>query len=671
MHRFFTFLICLLFSSAIVYSQKKELKVKFGKISDKEMAMTSYEQDPAAPGIVLFDIGTVTNDYTQGLGFSMVFERHLRFKVFKKDALDLANFVILHHKDSKISDIKAISFNLEGGGQVVETKLEKDNIYVEEITQTRRMTKFIVPAVKEGSIVDVKYSWRTSKGINIPNWQFQREHVPTIWSEFKAEVPTFIEFKKLSQGWEPFSLAEEETRTGKVNGNIDYYINSIHYIQENVPALKTENYVYSPNDYLSGISFDVHTIYDIDVIPSGPSYRVVNGMPTPFPNTWRALGKELMDENYGKDLESGKFTEEMAKSCVEGKTTISEKTSAIYAHIGNNFHLKEDHDRIFKSQNLGELTKERNGTPTDLNLLFINMLRRVEVMAFPVLISTTDHGKLYDFRVSLDHVNRVITAVQMEDSTLLLVDAAAYPNPVGLLRTEDLGNQGLLLRSEKDNEWVGIQNKVAEKSVVIANLSIDAEGKSNGSVTAYESGYGGVDMRKAINAQGDQTAVKSKFQAWLADGGLSELKLTNHDKWNESSVKMEFKMSSSAFCNVSGDKIYLSPMVGLGIHENPFKNPERKFNIEFGPTGEAQYILSFTLPAGYKVEEMPKSTKTTFGENAMAYEYLTESNGATIKFTVRFKRKTDTVDVAEYAMLQQFFADMATKLEEQVVLTKI
>jgi hypothetical protein len=200
---------------------------------------------------------------------------------------------------------------------------------------------------------------------------------------------------------------------------------------------------------------------------------------------------------------------------------------------------------------------------------------------------------------------------------------------------------------------------------------LDAEGKSTGAVVAYEAGYGGVEMRRAIKSQGNEQAIKSQFKSWLADGELSDLKLTNHDKWNESSVKMEFNMSTTALCNVAGDKIYLSPMLGLGLHENPFKNPERKFNVDLGPVGESQYNLSFTIPAGYKVEDMPKPAKSFLGENALAYEYLTENNGTTIKINVKFKQKTDSVAVAEYPQLQQFFGDMTTKFEQQIVLTKI
>ncbi len=651
--------------------------------------MTSYEGDPAAPAVVLFDKGILSHRYIETAGFMIEFERHTRIKIFKKEALHLANIVVPHHKDMEVGEIKASSFNLENG-KMVETELEKANVFEESVTKNYLLTKFVIPTVKEGSIIEFTYTWKTQGGIGMPDeWVFQKEKIPTIWSEFEASVPAYIEFKKMSQGWVSFSLAEEgqsnETLNLKIrdrgaglvvstnieNINLEYTVNKMHFIQEDVPALKTEDYVNSPADYLSRISFDIQTVYDTDVVPSGPAYKIVNTLPTAYNRTWFVLGRELLDDVYEKDLESSKYTEEMAKACTVGKTTNPEILTAIYEQIGKNFVVKNDFDRIFKSQTMESLVKDRKGTPTDLNLLLINMLGKVGVEAWPVLISTTDHGQVLSYRVSLDEFNRVIAAVKTEDDSYILVDASVFPNPLGLLGKEDLGNQGLLLKSKEDVSWIPLQNKVSVKSVVIANMSLDATGNTVGSVVNYESGYNGVTNRKTIKEKGEAAMVQEQFKDWFDDGKLVELKVQNADNWNDPSLKIEFKLETAAFTNVSGDKIYLSPMAGLGLHNNPFKNPERKFNIDLDPNGEANYNLSFKIPEGYKVEELPKQAKVSFNENALSFEYLTENTAGVLKFNVRIKQKTSTIEAASYSELQRFYELMTAKMEEQAVLSKI
>ena len=48
-------LFCLVLFAHPVFAQKKELKVKFGKISKEELDMKAYPADPVAPAVVLFD----------------------------------------------------------------------------------------------------------------------------------------------------------------------------------------------------------------------------------------------------------------------------------------------------------------------------------------------------------------------------------------------------------------------------------------------------------------------------------------------------------------------------------------------------------------------------------------------------------------------------------------
>jgi len=99
--------------------------------------------------------------------------------------------------------------------------------------------------------------------------------------------------------------------------------------------------------------------------------------------SWERLGKDLLEDTYKDILGSSKFTGAQTVSCIEGKSTPIDKTTAIYAYIGKNYQVS-DFDYFWKSQTMDHLTKDRKGTPTDLNLLFINMLHRANVNAYPV-----------------------------------------------------------------------------------------------------------------------------------------------------------------------------------------------------------------------------------------------------------------------------------------------
>ena len=128
------------------------------------------------------------------------------------------------------------------------------------------------------------------------------------------------------------------------------------------------------------------------------------------------------------------------------------------------------------------------------------MLQRANVKAFPVAISTLDNGHIVPFRVSPSAFDRLITAVEADDSTILLLDAAAWPLPMGFLPEEDLNVEGLLMRDKGNITWIALQNKALVRSAVQANLSLTSEGKLSGAVSFSETGYGAVMARSRIKA---------------------------------------------------------------------------------------------------------------------------------------------------------------------------
>ena len=680
-------LLCLTFFTASLPAQKKELKVKYGKISDEEMNMKSYANDPAAPAVVLFDKGRISHRYVDDKGFIFEYDRHTRIKIFSKAAYHLADAAIFYFESQKVGDLKAASYNLENG-KIVESKISKDNVFDEKLTRSRMVKKITIPAVREGSIIELKYTL-TDEGTGIQDWAFQREDIPTVWSEFEASVPTFIEFRKMSQGWEPFSLTEEGSKTDyvnisfntrsnglvvdskNVNARVEYQTNNMHFIQENLPALKPEQFVPSVRDYLSQISFDVRAVYQTDLVHTGgDNYRLENRAFRERNISWERLGVEMLEDVYGDLIKSEKHTDAETKKCVAGLTTGAEQIAAIYAFVGQNYQ-DSGRDYLWPSQKLDELVKNRKGTATDLNLLFINMLRRAGIKAYPLMISTRNHGRVLSFRVTTDAFNRVIAAVEDADKQLTLIDVTGWPNPLGLLPEEDLNGEGLLLKENEIPVWIPLQNKTAVRHAVMADLTLHPENGIAGAVTFSETGYGAAEARVKIKGKDAQTFVQEKFKTLIADGRCSDLKVENVDQWQDENLKGSFQLETTAFTTVSGDKIYLNPALGFGLKENPFKNPDRKFNVDLGTPDFTTWSFTINIPAGYKVEELPKASKMTFGENALSFHYIAEATPEAIKIVIRQQVKNPYVPVEHYADLKQFFGNWVAKLEEQVVLTKI
>jgi hypothetical protein len=233
-------LLCslLLLVPVLTYAQKKdvpELKVKFGKISEEEIAMKQYDKDPDAAAVILFDKGYVSwGNYDN-------YERHIRIKIFKKEAYNRGDFRIMYSKkaNESIMGLKASCYNMENG-KLVETKATNDNIIDEELIRTVDVKKITIPGVKEGSIIELKY---TLSNPSIDDWYFQ-DNIPTIWSEYEVLIPEYYVFSKIGQGFTPYAVNEtnskSETRTGT---DFTYNVNCYRWVQKDVPAFKSEKFM--------------------------------------------------------------------------------------------------------------------------------------------------------------------------------------------------------------------------------------------------------------------------------------------------------------------------------------------------------------------------------------------------------------------------------------------
>ena len=330
---------CLFFALLSLAQDKNELKVKYGKISEEEIKMTAYSKDPDAPAVILFDKGYLS------FGSFNAYERHTRIKIFKKEAYNKANFQILYSRkgDESISGLKATCYNMENG-KLVETKASSDNMQEESLNKYMDVKKVTIPGVREGSIIEIKYTV-TNPGIQ--NWTFQ-DDIPTMWSEYETVVPSFYNFTKLGQGSTPYLVNSYDKKNELWPGtDYNYTLNSSRWVQKDVPAIKKENYMTSIEDYRTKLSFYLETIQ----FPMSTT-RVIIG-------SWEATAKFVMDnEDFGDFIDrKGALKDELA-TVVNDKMTPIEKVQAIYEYVGKNFEAKGSYS-IWMTSTLRELKQKR------------------------------------------------------------------------------------------------------------------------------------------------------------------------------------------------------------------------------------------------------------------------------------------------------------------------
>jgi hypothetical protein len=648
-------LMCLLswafLSVCVAQKEKLELKVKFGKISEEEIKMTSYEKDSNAPAVVLFDKGFLSRGNFNGM------ERHIRIKIFKKEAYGQANFRIVYNRGTKeaVDGLKATCYNMENG-KLVETKATSENFFEESLNKDIFVKKVNVPGVREGSIVEIKY---TINNPDIRDWSFQEE-IPIIWSEYEMQIPDYYLFGKIGQGSTPYALNTQSTKSETLVGT-DFTFNLLtyHWIRRDVPALKPEKFMSSLEDYKAKLIF-----YLEEIRPPNSAYQIIV-------KPWSTMAKIFMeDSDFGDFIAKKSAMKEELEAIVKPTMAPIEKVQAIYDYVGKTFDVVDYGFSLSLSSSLKELKTKKKVTVTDKNLIFMNMLTQSGIAVSPVLLRTRDEGHLGTDKAVLSRFNRVISHVKIDKDTFF-VDASGYPQPMKLLPFDDLSGYAVEFLGNEKYEIVSPQSKITNKTFNQAILSLDTEGSLSGEVNVTNRGYDVFYNKKRIRDNGGlEKYIQSVLKEAASDGKIESHKFDGFDKFGDETLKGNMKIKTSAFVNKADDKMYVSPLLCFGEKENYFKSDNRTFDVDFGATKEDMYQLVLKIPEGYKVEEMPKAMRMQTSDGAIKYDFLISEKDYTITLNTKLVIKKTTFLPEQYQELKEFYSKMIAKTGEQIVLTK-
>ncbi len=666
-------LAALLLSIAFLQAQNdiKPLEVKFGKLSDEEIKMTQYDKDPDAGAVVLFDKGNCT------IGKNNLFTQHIRIKIFKKTAIEQGNFTIELPNWASISGIRGITYNLENG-KMVETKLTKENMFDEKITKFWNLKKIIMPDIHEGSIIELEYN---ISGGYLGDWTFQHI-IPTMWSEYKMSVPKVLKFSQIGQGTTPYLVSSQhndrktysvvtQESLGRgfiadvaskraINNNYYYDTSESFWIQKDIPAFQPEKFITSSADYLTKLNF-----YLEEYNPE-PGF----GVPQKYVKSWAEEAKELLYDNdfYGIIDKKSVLKDELVTVVNDGMKP-KEKVQAIFNYIGKTFEQNKGRS-LFLSGTVSELQKKGKLTPSEMNILMMNMIRTAGIEVHPVLISTRKHGKIGTPYAVYNRFDRTIGRVLIDKDTFF-IDVASYPHPVDLLPFEDLNGGGYEFWGKENYAVVIPSNKIATRRMSQGTMILDTEGWLSGTIATTTSGYEAVENRQNIKEMGVDKFVQSMLSGVLISGKLEEQKFENPEAFYDGTLKGNFKIKTTDYVSKAGDKMYINPLLCFAEKTNAFANPERKFTIDYGSPKDEVANLILTIPDGYKVEELPKMVRIQLFEGAMRYDYLIEASGNQIRVNTKLSIKKTTYEVAEYPDLRDFYGKIIAKMGEQIVLTKV
>lgn len=647
-------------------------KVKFRKVSKKELEQTVHPGDAEAEAAVLYQECRryyVFNDLDGW--FKLHTNVHQRIKIYSKEGMSYADFSIPHHAEGRFAKFRAYTYNLDDGKEK-EIRLDNNSIFTEDVTEYLKRRKFAMPGVMPGSVIDIEYELVEPSTIAFQPFYMQYA-IPVDYSKYIVEIPEYYRFNKAVRGLPIPIEVTNDTKSGSIvhtnvhnsrqtgrqatmtSGNVRYGIDVEIYEAENVPALKNEPFVPSMSNYRAAVS------HELSFIQFGA------GKVHHYSTTWDEIADKLMTHrDFGNQINQRLGS---LKTLVEGfmELPADQRMAAVYYYVRDNYAWNGNYGELTET-GLSKLLTEKSGNVGDINLLLINLLKKAELDVQPVVMSSRDNGFLNISYPTWAQINYVIAMVKLDDQEYFL-DATSKNLLAGYLPHRALNLDGIIISDDRK----GIRTDIANPNAGSTNMFVLAEVKDDftiaGQARVTYKDYHAVRFRTNYHRSEREGGYLNDLHDRYPDLELTEHNLEQIDGASNQVVEY-FDMNLTSHVDQMGDLVFLNPLMIWQITENQYKSENREFAVFYNSTGSEKYMISIKLPEGFVVETLPEAVRLLLPENMGSFLYSVTDNSGTLVLQYQFDLLQDIIAPHHYQALRNFMIMMLEKQAEKVVLKK-
>jgi len=647
---------------------------KFGKVSEEEVLEKEHPQYKEANAAILYRKQRVYYEIQKNSGLSLVTEVHERIKIYNKEGFDWANKTISVYQNSSdqedVGDIKGYTYNIVDG-KLVDEKLRRNGIFEEEASKYRLKTKFTMPAVSEGSVIEYKYTIRSPFTTSIDDVPLQFE-IPVNRLEAEVKIPEFYGFRMHYNPKSPIIFPIDKTRenftynyTQKTRGgrrvvktdysqeSIDYMLDVYNFQRDDIPPLKKEIYV----DYLQ--NYAAYLRWELQYTKF-PNSTIEN-----YSRTWEGVAKSIYnDAGLKQEVSKNNFFDKDIDELLSETKDNTSKIAKIFTYVKSKTTWNDFVG--FQAENgIKSAYKDGTGNTGDINLLLISMLRYAGFDANPVLVSTKSHGTpIYPTR---NGFNYVIAAIE-DQGEVILLDATDKYAAIGELPERAMNWRGRIIREDGSSDWVNLMPKVKSENATMLNMQFDDEMVLKGKSVRNINGLHAKKFRDSYVRVAEKDYVqileKDKGNIVISDVAISNEKAIGED------IKQTYNFELRDAMEVINGKIYFKPMVFAALNENPFKGEDRSYPIFFDFPSSNSKTINLLIPDGYEVESLPESAIVNLKNGAGVFKFVVALNGKFLRINSSLDMNNMVFTSLDYEGLKNFYGEMVNKHSEAIVLSK-
>jgi len=635
-------LLTLLLSSSFLQAQTKDTPL------DELIKMEAYSKDPDAEAVIIYDLG---DSYFQDIdnGFEVYFKRKCRLKILSPAGLKFAEIAIpLYVKEfefEELIDFSAVIYN-NVNGTVITTMASKKDFFEEKINDSWIQKKIALPGVKVGSVIEFEYTLSSPFLFNIQDWEFQHE-IPVIYSEYVARMIPFYAYSYITIGTPKFDefTSYQSPGLSRRFQNIEYHDMIYKFVMKDLPAFRDLDFISTPSDYKIKLDFQLSTINRMD----GATINIMT--------TWPKMITDLnKNSNFGAYVRACKGE---AKKVIKAQFPFAgnniETLKKIVQFVKEKYNWDESNG-LFAKSNAREFVKQKLGNTANINLFLTSLLQQAGINAYPVIISTRDHGKIYADYPFSHFFNYVVVRTEIDGKTYLS-DATEKMTIFDQLPERCINDKGLVIKAKEEN-WVPLTTTLPSLE---ENKFLYTFNKTKDSLICFytltATEYDGITKKKQY-LKDNQAYISETFESSFDQ--IDETKVMASGATKNFTSQCTGKIKPTAVENY----ISFNPFLNFGIDENPFNKKSRLYNIDLIYARKRNFEATILLPENAKPINLPKNMAINNNDFSMNYNISISDNA--LKINAGYFLKEPVYGPEMYIKLQSFIDSVIKEMNQNV-----
>lgn len=627
----------------------------------EELSMTEQKGAPGAAAVYLYD-EEITNDDRS------TFSYYRRIKILQDKGKDLAviKLVSSYRNDGTSTDIGSISARtIHADGTVIPmTEPPVEETLYKGSNGAAASKTYKLPQPEVGSILEYRYTIHLDNHIAAPTWDIQGRFYK----------------RKSHYEWVPTSGIV----TQKVLGQVDRKIDAIAWVSQlpsGVQIRKSTSTVTRATTSFALDITDVPPLPKAENMPPASSFAYsVRFYYTPYSSPdafWKAVGTQLAQYRNEFTKPGPEVKAALSKLVAPGDTP-EQKLKKLYAavmELGNASTEQQQgvpwtpHINEKPIKTADDVFLAKRGNNDELNSLFIAMARAADIKAYPMRVANRDAYIFNSEYMTAAQLYDDITVVNLNGKELFLDPGTRYC-PYGHLAWRHSAVVGLKLAESGPTIAPTPGELVAAHQIQrVADLKMNEQGEVTGTIKLTYLGTSGISLRQMEAVRGDTALredLKEKINKMLPKGMKAELSSITKVK--------EYEEPLTIVANVSG-KIGIREGARMSIDADIFQaqseqqfQPETREQPVYFDTSETDLdAIGITFPPSFKVVSLPIQAKENLKGGA-AYDLSAESTPTSVLIHRNYQLGRRTYPVSDYPELRAFYAKMATRDKEPIVL---